>query len=147
MADDRRVARTLVFSAMTALAMAIGVGHAAYGHGDVTPQPIDTTGLEALGPEWRETNPYSGNARAIEIGASGYNQNCARCHGLQAKSGGIAPDLRLLDLGPDGDAWFVERMKHGAVRDGKVYMPVFDGILSQEGMWAIRSYLESVHED
>ena len=52
-------------------------------HGDVQPQPIDTTGLEPLGEEWRDANPYSGNELAITIGSSGYNQNCARCHGLE----------------------------------------------------------------
>ena len=35
-------------------------------------------------------------ADAIKIGGSAYGQNCARCHGLGAVSGGIAPDLRLL---------------------------------------------------
>lgn len=147
MADDRRIARNLVVPALAALVLAVGLGQAAWGHGDVVPQPVDTAGLDSLGPDWRETNPYSGNEKAIHIGASGYNQNCARCHGLEAKSGGIAPDLRLLELGPDGDSWYVERVRHGAVRDGKVYMPAFDGVLSQEALWAIRSYLESVHEE
>jgi len=68
-------------------------------HGDVTPQALNTKGLENLGDEWLEENPYEGNSVAIEIGASGYNQNCARCHGLQVISGGIAPDLRYLPLG------------------------------------------------
>lgn len=147
MAAHRHLSRNLVLAALGAASIALGAASVAFAHGDVTPQPVDTTGLEPVGTEWRETNPYSGNKRAIEIGASGYNQNCARCHGLEAKSGGIAPDLRLLDLGPDGDAWFVERMRHGAVRDGKVYMPVFEGVLSQEALWAIRSYIESVHEN
>ena len=35
----------------------------------------------------------------MQIGSSAYNQNCARCHGLEVISGGIAPDLRLLPLG------------------------------------------------
>jgi len=26
-------------------------------------------------------------------------------------------------------------------------MPAFEGIFSQEAMWAIRSYIESVHEE
>jgi mono/diheme cytochrome c family protein len=46
-------------------------------------QEVDTTGLEKLGPEWRQTNPYDpANQRPVEIGAAAYNQNCARCHGL-----------------------------------------------------------------
>ncbi len=47
-----------------------------------------------------------------------YNQNCARCHGLQVISGGIAPDLRYLEKGKEGDEWFKERVTHGAIVDG-----------------------------
>lgn len=113
-------------------------------HGDVTPQPIDTTGLDPLGEEWRKHNPYRENATAISIGASGYNQNCARCHGLEAISGGLAPDLRLLDRGDAGDEWFMERIRNGAKKsDGTTIMPAFEGLISQEAMWAVRTYLES----
>lgn len=91
--------------------------------------------------------PYAKHDLAVEIGASAYNQNCARCHGLEAKSGGIAPDLRLLETGAEGDEWFKERVINGAVRDGAVYMPKMADFISQEGLWAIRSYLESVHVD
>ncbi|MBG6534153.1 cytochrome c-550 PedF [Pseudomonas aeruginosa] len=123
----------------------------ALAHGDVTPQAVDTKGLEPLGKEWRDTNPYrkpyAKHDLAVEIGASAYNQNCARCHGLEAKSGGIAPDLRLRETGAEGDEWFKERVINGAVRDGAVYMPKMADFISQEGLWAIRSYLESVHVD
>ncbi len=67
----------------------------------------DTEGLDVLGEEWREVNPYRGNGLAAEIGASAYNQNCARCHGLEGISGGIAPDLRSLSIDYEGDEWFV----------------------------------------
>ena len=33
----------------------------AFGHGSVTPQAVDTKGLEPLGSEWLEENPYKGN--------------------------------------------------------------------------------------
>ena len=117
----------------------------AFAHGDVTPQAVDTSGLEPLGKEWKESNPYRGNERAIEIGKSAFNQNCARCHGLGAVSGGIAPDLRFLEPGDGGDEWFKERVINGAVRDGRVYMPKMADFLSQEALWAVRTYLESVH--
>ncbi|GJE43144.1 cytochrome c-550 PedF [Methylobacterium soli] len=116
-------------------------------HGDVQPQPVDTTGLDALGDDWRGENPYRGNPKAIAIGDSGYNQNCARCHGLQLISGGLAPDLRYLDKGQEGDTWFQERVRHGAIINGVTKMPAFEGTLSQEALWAIRSYIESKHED
>ena len=139
--------RLLQVAASAAIVAIIPV-HAVFAHGDVTPQPIDTAGLEQLGAEWRKENPYSGNAKAIEIGMSGYNQNCARCHGLEAISGGLAPDLRFLEKGKPGDEWFLERIRNGAKKsDGTTIMPAFEGTFSQEAMWAIRAYLESVHQD
>jgi len=125
----------------------VAVSATVHAHGDVTPQAVDTTGLKPLGQDWLPSNPYRGDARAIEIGSSAYNQNCARCHGLGAISGGIAPDLRYLEDGDVGDEWFVERVKNGAVRDGKVYMPKFGETLGQEALWAIRAWLETVPED
>lgn len=120
----------------------------ALAHGDVTPQPIDTAGLDTLGAEWRTENPYAGNAKAIDIGSSGYNQNCARCHGLEVISGGLAPDLRYLEKGKVGDEWFIQRIRNGAKKqDGTTIMPAFEGTFSQEAMWAIRAFLESKHED
>ncbi|WP_044872354.1 cytochrome c-550 PedF [Pseudomonas sp. LFM046] len=120
-------------------------------HGDVVPQAVNTEGLDPLGKEWRDENPYRApyakHDLAVEIGSSAYNQNCARCHGLEAKSGGIAPDLRYLEVSADGDEWFKERVINGAVRDGAVYMPKMADYLSQEALWAIRTYLESVHVD
>jgi len=141
-----RTIPTYAGRALVALGLILSAS-VAFGHGDVQPQPVDTTGLEPLGTEWKEANPYRGNARAIEIGASGYGQNCARCHGLEVISGGLAPDLRYLEKGQEGDTWFLQRVRHGAIINGMTKMPVFEGILSQEALWAIRSYLESKHED
>lgn len=116
----------------------------ALAHGDVQPQPVDTGNLEKLGEEWLEENPYVGNEEAIKIGSSAYNQNCARCHGLGAVSGGIAPDLRELPSDLEGDEWYTYRVRNGAVRNGITYMPKFEGILSQEALWAIRAWLVTV---
>jgi cytochrome c-550 PedF len=115
-------------------------------HGDVQPQPVDTTGLEALGDAWKPENPYRENVTAVKIGSSAYNQNCARCHGLEVISGGLAPDLRFLEKGKSGDDWFMERIRRGATINGITKMPAFEGIMSQEAMWAIRAYIESKHE-
>ncbi|WP_425517721.1 cytochrome c-550 PedF [Oceanobacter mangrovi] len=130
-------------SAMHGLMLAglMAISGAVWAHGDVTPQPVDVSGLEQLGDEWREQNPYVGNPKAIEIGESAYAQNCARCHGLEAISGGIAPDLRYLEPGLDGDEWFVYRVRNGAVRNGVPYMPKMADFLSQEALWSIRAWL------
>ncbi|MDX9706274.1 MAG: cytochrome c-550 PedF [Azospira sp.] len=133
-------------SFVTALILGLVAGQA-LAHGDVVPQAVDTSGLDDLGADWRAANPYRKNVRAIEIGDSAYNQNCARCHGLGGISGGIAPDLRFLPEADEGDEIFMQRVRKGAVRDGKVYMPPFEGTLSQEAMWSIRAWLETVHEE
>jgi len=133
------------------------------GHGPVTPQPVDTSSLPDIQPNndtWLTHNPYRGNAQAIKIGEFAYGQNCARCHGLEAISGGIAPDLRRLDNDcagmkdkaardgcvKDNDEYMITTVRHGRTRNGAVYMPPFEGVLSQEAMWAIKTYLESRRE-
>lgn len=143
-----KLGRTLLLAAIGTAALSIGTQLQA--HGDVTPQPVDTSALPDLpggNDKWVEHNPYRGNAKAVEIGESAYGQNCARCHGLGAISGGIAPDLRYLELGDSGDEWFIYRFQHGSTRDGKVYMPPFGEVLGQKAGWAIRSWLESKHTD
>ena len=119
----------------------------AHAHGDVTPQAVDTSSLTQLGADWRIANPYRENADAIRIGDSAFNQNCARCHGLGAVSGGIAPDLRFLERGDEMDEYFIGKVRNGVTRNGAVYMPPFEGMLTQEAMWAIRAWLETVHEE
>lgn len=132
----------------------------ALAHGPVTPQGVDTAGLPALGDKWRGENPFRTDKLAIKIGASAYNQNCARCHGLEAVSGGIAPDLRQLDRDCVGlknepkkqacfkemDGYYLATVRAGKVRNGAVYMPPFEGVFNQEAMWAIKAYLETRRE-
>jgi len=125
----------------------LGLASTVFGHCDVTPQAVDTEGLDVLPEEIAAENPYRvlGGEQyelAQKIGASGYNQNCARCHGLEAISGGIAPDLRMLEDGEFGDEWFMERVLKGYSQNGAYKMPPFESLLSQEAMWAIRSYIE-----
>lgn len=140
-------------AALAATALLLGAQFAlvqnSRGHGDVQPQAVDTGDLETL-PEGEIAveNPYrlmGGDQYALaqEIGGSAYSQNCARCHGLQAISGGIAPDLRMLEEGEFGDEWFMERVMNGYTQNGATKMPGFGEILSQEAMWAIRSYTET----
>lgn len=121
-------------------------------HGDVTPQAMDTTALPDIGEEWLEENPWRSSeedswATAIEIGASGYNSNCARCHGLGAVSGGLAPDLRYLEAEIDGDEWYLERFQLGMTQNGITKMPAFGELLGQKAAWAIRTYLETRPDD
>jgi cytochrome c-550 PedF len=127
---------------------------AARAHGDVAPQPVNTDALPEVGEEWLTENPYRAEAAgedvwatAVEIGASGYNQNCARCHGLEAISGGLAPDLRFLEAEEYGDEWFVERFQVGYTQNGTTKMPAFGELLGQKAAWAIRTYIETRPDD
>lgn len=115
-------------------------------HGNVTPQAVDVHLLPPLKGE-QTSNPYKGNAKAIEVGASAFNQNCARCHGLGAVSGGIAPDLRYLPTDKETDQYFKMRVTNGAIRNGVTYMPAFGEVFNEQAVWAIRSYLVSIHQE
>ena len=150
----RKLAAAVALSA-TALTSLYAVAH-----GNVVPQAVDTTGLPALGEKWLDENPFKTNQLALKIGASAYNQNCARCHGIEAISGGIAPNLRQLDKDcldlkieakkaacfKEMDAYYLTSIRHGKVRNGAVYMPPFEGVFNQEAMWSIKTYLESRRE-
>lgn len=133
--------------ALAAVVCAGTVSYRVLAHGNVTPQAVDTSALPEIGEAWLTHNPYRQNATAAKIGESAYGQNCARCHGLEAISGGIAPDLRYLELGDTGDEWYIQRYQHGSVRDGKVYMPPMGDVLGQKAGWAIRTWLETKHEE
>lgn len=139
--------RNLIKSVVLASVAVLGAtSTAAQAHGDVTPQAVDVSKLPALKAP-TDKNPYAGNAEAIKIGASAYNQNCARCHGLGAVSGGIAPDLRLLPTDADTDAYFKGKVQNGAIRNGVTYMPAFKDVFKEEAIWAIRSFIVSVHTE
>lgn len=125
-------------------AVILGGSTLAIGHGNVTPQGVDTGSLPELGSEPLTTNPFREgsehgdlNAEAIAVGESGYAGNCAACHGIQAMSGGMTPDLR--ELTEWDDEYFI-----GRVMKGYGNMPSFKGTLDQNAMWAIKTYVESL---
>jgi len=145
---------------LIAVLLAAALQASAWAHGDVTPQAVDTSSLPKLGDSWRAENPFRKNDAAVKVGTSAYNQNCARCHGLEAISGGIAPDLRKLDnecatmkdaakknaCVKEIDDYFASTVRKGRTRNGAVYMPPFEGTLNQEAVWSIKAYLETRRE-
>lgn len=148
---SRRLVAALTLAGLMAPALA---PVAVLAHGDVAPQPVNTDALPDVGEEWLTENPYRAEKAgeetwraALHIGDSGYNQNCARCHGLGAVSGGLAPDLRFLEAAEYGDEWFAERFQHGYTQDGTTKMPAFGEVLGQKAGWAIRTYIETRPED
>lgn len=117
----------------------------AVGHGDVTPQPVDTGNLPDLGKEALAENPFREgnehgdlNAQAVVVGKSGYAGNCAVCHGIEAMSGGLTPDLRELEEWDD--EYFIGRVMNGTERG----MPSFKNNLDQTAIWSIKTYVESL---
>lgn len=151
------------FSVLAVAAAMLLSASQAWAHGDVVPQAVDTSTLPQLGTKWLDANPYSSGPaqkEALRIGTSAYNQNCARCHGLDAISGGISPDLRKFDDDCKGladpakkqacfkemDDYFLATVRRGRTRDGRVYMPPFEGTLTQEAIWSIRTYIETRRE-
>jgi len=129
----------------------------ALAHGDVTPHPVDTTGLPPLGKEWVASDPYRGNDKAVVIGAIGYLHNCAGCHGLNAEAGGMAPDLLLVakdcvDIASpekktacftDTDDYFKGVVLEGRKNsEGRETMPSYSAVFTQEAVWAIKAYLD-----
>jgi len=130
----------------------------AQAHGDVTPHPVDTSSLQPLGKDWILPNPYRGSEKAVAVGAIGYLHNCAGCHGLNAESGGVAPDLLLITkdcLGmasneqqssclKDTDDYYKDIVLHGKKNgEGRFLMPAYDSVFTQEAVWAIKAYTDA----
>lgn len=123
------------------------------------PPVVDASALPMLGNDWLKSNPYRGNAKAVEIGQSAFNQSCARCHGVDAMLGGgvPAPDLRQLNrycqriadtelkaaCMRDNDQYFSKTVQQGKIIVGVMHMPPWKGVLSQELVWAIQTFIES----
>lgn len=115
--------------------------------------------LPPLGETWRVDNPYRGDAQVAAIGRSLFNESCARCHGPDGDATRyVGNDLRMLDIychrrieDPqarahcvrDNDDFFKLSVLEGKRRAGVTHMPAWKDVLSQEAIWAIRTFLES----
>ena len=135
-----------------------GGGVVAAGIPKPVPPTVDTAGLPALGEERHSVNPYRENAAVLETGRRIFNQGCAVCHGEDAKGDRApAPDLRGLQVycrrieddalrnrcQDDVDVYFAKSVLEGKRKVGVVHMPAWGGVLSQEQLWAIKTFIES----
>lgn len=115
---------------------------------------VDIQALKNLGASWLNENPYRDDAAAIEVGRQAFVQACQRCHGPDALGKGPGPNLRRLsayckrivnaslqrECFGDNNAYFVKSVLKGKTRVGVVHMPPWEGVLSQEVLWALKAY-------
>jgi mono/diheme cytochrome c family protein len=89
------------------------------------------------------TNPFEGRSDLVEDGHGLFNQYCAHCHGPNAIQGERPRDLRRLTLryGQQAPKVYYETVSHGRLDKG---MPVWKGVLSDDVLWRIFTYLETV---
>jgi mono/diheme cytochrome c family protein len=91
----------------------------------------------------RPNNPYAGNGKVVPEGNSLFNQYCSHCHGPDAVQGERPRDLRRLRIryGDNAIGVFYTTINNGRMDKG---MPVWKGVLSEEVMWKIFTFLSSV---
>jgi mono/diheme cytochrome c family protein len=92
------------------------------------------------------TNPFEGRSDLVDEGRSLFNQHCAHCHGPNAIQGERPRDLRRLKLRYGGGApkAFYESVSSGRPDKG---MPIWKDILSDDALWRIFTYLQTVQTD
>jgi putative heme-binding domain-containing protein len=92
-------------------------------------------------------NPFAGDAKAAQAGASEFRINCALCHGLGARGGGRGPDLtRAQKKFAHSDAEMFQIISNGIAGTA---MPANgtngQGVgMTDEEIWQIITYIRSV---
>ncbi len=104
-----------------------------------------TAAPAARADEVPETNPLSGDPKAIASGKSWYRGVCALCHGGRADGQGergTGADLRKFEL---GFRRYVEVVKSGRQVQGRTQgMPAWNGVLDDKTIYEIGAYLETL---
>jgi len=96
---------------------------------------------ESMDPADQSTasNPFAGKPEAAEAGKQIFLQTgCYNCHGVEAKGGGIAPDLTASKLDP--------QQMFNTIHDGRqgTLMPSWGKQLDSEEIWKVVTYLRSL---
>jgi polar amino acid transport system substrate-binding protein len=88
-------------------------------------------------------NPFEGRGDVVEHGRSLFNQYCSHCHGPNAIQGERVRDLRRLTIryGAEASQVFIQTVSVGRPDKG---MPVWKGVLTEEVLWRIYTYLQTV---
>ncbi|WP_018411052.1 c-type cytochrome [Methyloversatilis thermotolerans] len=118
----------------------------------------DLSALPALGERWLESNPYRDNPAVIATGRALFNESCAICHGMDGNpKNQPGPNLLRLHRGcqkvsesgllkrclSDVDHYFVKSVRHGKRVLDVQHMPPWEGVMPQEGVWAIKTFIEA----
>lgn len=95
-----------------------------------------------------ETNPLSGDEKAIREGRSWFRGVCALCHGGRADGQGergTGADLRKFNKGFKA---YLEVVKKGREVPGRIQnMPAWGAVLKEEQIYQIGAYLETLAID
>ena len=91
----------------------------------------------------KPVNPYAGKTEVLPEGKSLFNQYCSHCHGPNAVQGERPRDLRRLRIRykDNAIAVFYKTINEGRMDKG---MPPWKGTISDDVMWRIFTYLDSV---
>lgn len=90
-------------------------------------------------------NPYEGDAQRAEQGRSLFNQYCSHCHAPNAESPERGRDVRRLRRRYEDRMTevFYKTVNEGRVDKG---MPVWKGVIEEEVMWTIYTFVQSVQQ-
>jgi mono/diheme cytochrome c family protein len=99
--------------------------------------------IAAPAEDARPVNPFEGKTEIVAEGNGLFNQYCAHCHGPNAVQGERPRDLRRLRIryGDDAIAVFYKTVSTGRPDKG---MPVWKGVLPEEVLWKIFTFLSSI---
>jgi quinohemoprotein ethanol dehydrogenase len=84
--------------------------------------------------------PLDVSAEVVQQGAYAYANNCIACHGDQAFSSGLVPNLRYSAITTNSEAWSSIVSKGALAKQG---MPNFGKVLDAQTVEAIRAYVIS----
>lgn len=105
-------------------------------------------------PEFAQmTNPMEGQQDAATAGQEVYATNCASCHGDDAAGDGPAAasldpapanlQNTAAETDPQYTYWVIS--EGGAAAGLSASMPAFEGVLSEDAIWQVVTYLETTY--
>ncbi len=97
------------------------------------PELDQDTGVTPVLPD-----PIEASEETLKIGLKAYANRCSLCHGDQAYSSGLVPNLRYSAITKNAIAW--QQIVRGGAFESKG-MPKFDKILDEKTAEAIRAYV------